>query len=397
MEELFWIVLFFIAFWIISRLGDWLGDSPSQPSQPEIPLHFQVNLRDTRRETNGHSFVVKEVQAIGLLPVTTPTNLGMCISVLDGNRPVLCHIETFQEPESPAYWVRTEIGLVGPNQGFAEWSPVAGIIPEIFHPPYSGLRQLKMVIRLIDLSDPPPIRFGFMEIPKHSGLIWSKTVGFAHKFTEKGYLEIAEDRKTAATLSIKMAMAVAMSDGNLHEQEGFAIQKSVLRLLAPYSDEEKRTMKELCNQAMKEGYAESRQGTFNLESLASRMNGIGNQQFKYEALQFCTDVMTADGVADPSELALLHRIGDLLGLDMQQVKGVIDVGLVKPGIEIAGEANPDEVLGIDPSWNGERIKKHLLVEFRKWNGRLNTLPEGCERDNAQRMLNLIAEARKKHG
>ena len=376
MEGLFGIVLFFIACWIISKLVNSPDDSPSQPSQPEIPLHFQVNLRDTRRETNGHSFVIKEVQAIGLLPVTTPTNLGMCISVLDGNRPVLCHIETFQEPESPAYWVRTEIGLVGPNQGFAEWSPVAGVIPEIFHPPYSGVRQLKMVIRLIDLSNPPPIMLGLMEIPKHSGLIWSKTVGFAHKFTEKGYLEIAEDRKTAATLSLKMAMAVAMSDGHLHEQEGFAIQKSVLRLLSPYSGEEEQTMKKLFNQAMKEGYAESRQGTLHLESLASHMNDIGDQQFKYEALQLCTDVMTADGVANPSELALLHRIGDLLGLDMQQMKGIIDRGLVKPGIEISGEANPDEVLGINPSWDGERIKKHLLTEFRKWNSRLKHTARG---------------------
>ena len=238
---------------------------------------------------------------------------------------------------------------------------------------------------------------GFMEIPKHSGLIWSKTVGFAHNFTEKGYLEVVEDRKKAVTLSLKMAMAVAMSDGNLHKREGVVLQKTVLRLLKPYSGEEEQTMKKLCNQAMKEGYIESRQGSLNLESLASSLNSIGNQQFKYEALQLCTDVMTADGVADPSELALLHRIGDLLGLDMQQIKGIIDRGLVKPGIEISGAANPDEVLGIDPSWNSERIKKHLLAEFRKWNGRLNTLPEGSERDNAQHMLNLIAEAKKKHG
>lgn len=393
MEGLFGIVLFFIAYWIISRLVH----ASSQSTQPQIPLDFQVHLRDARRETNGHSIVIKEIQAVGILPVTRPTNLGMCISVLDGNSPVLCHIETFQEPESSAYCERTEIGLVGPNQGFAEWSPVAGIIPEIFHPPYSGVRQLKLVIRLIDLSNPPPIMLGLMVIPKHSGLIWSKTVGFAHKFTEKGYLEIVEDRKTAATLSLKMAMAVAMSDGDLHEQEGFAIQKSVLRLLAPYSGEEEQTMKKLFNQAMKEGYAESRQGILDLESLASSLNGIGNQQLKYEALQLCTDVMTADGVADPSELALLHRIGDLLGLDMQQVKGVIDVGLIDEGLVISGEADPDEVLGINPSWDGERIKKHLLAEFRKWNGRLNTLPEGCERENAQHMLNLIAEARKKHG
>ena len=213
MEDLFGIVLFFIVIWIISRLAN----SSSQPVQPGIPLHFEVNLQDTRRETNDHSFVVKEVLAIGLLPVVKAINLGIYISVLDGNRPVLCHIEAFQEPESSAYQVRTEIGVVGPNQGFAEWSPVAGIIPEILHPPYSGLRQFKMVIRLVDSSNPPPIMLGFVKTPEHSGLIWEKTITFTHNFTEKGYLEIAEDRKTAVTLFLKMAMAVAMSDGNLHK------------------------------------------------------------------------------------------------------------------------------------------------------------------------------------
>ena len=118
------VVLLFLVIGIISWLVNWSADE--SPSQPAIPLDFQVNLRDTRQETDGHSFVVKEVLAVGLLPVTKPTNLGMCISVLDGNMPVLCHIETFQEPESSAYWVRTEIGLVGPNQGFSEWLPVAG-------------------------------------------------------------------------------------------------------------------------------------------------------------------------------------------------------------------------------------------------------------------------------
>jgi len=39
---------------------------------------------------------------------------------------------------------------------------------------------------------------------------------------------------------------------------------------------------------------------------------------------------------------------------------------------------------------------HLREEFNKWNNRLNTLPEGVERDNAQQMLGLISDARKKY-
>ena len=380
--------------YLLSR-GD--NKTTSQPAQPWELRNFKIRLHDTRQEDKGHSFIVKKLQAIGRLPVTRQTNLGMCVSVMDKDRPVICHIETFQEPESPAYYVQQEMGLVGPNQGLDQWATITGIIPEIFHPPYGGLRQLKMVVRLIDLSNPPTIRLGSIATLNHPGLLWSTTIGFTHEFTKKGYREEAKDRQTAMTLSLKMAMAVAMADGNLHKQEGDALKKAVLRLLVPYSDEQKQRIKNTCNQAMKEGYAESKRGALNLKSLARQLNNIDNQQIRYETLQLCTDVMTADGVADSSELKLLHHIGDLIGLDMQQMKKIIDTGLVKQGVVVPGKADPGQILGIDPRWNTEQIKKHLLEEFRKWNGRLNTLPEGSGRDNAQRMLNLIAKARKQHG
>ena len=42
----------------------------------------------------------------------------------------------------------------------------------------------------------------------------------------------------------------------------------------------------------------------------------------------------------------------------------------------------------------DRTLKHLREQFYKWNNRLSALQEGEERRNAQRMLELIAEARK---
>ena len=64
--------------------------------------------------------------------------------------------------------------------------------------------------------------------------------------------------------------------------------------------------------------------------------------------------------------------------------------------EATKNSSIEEILGIEKSWDKDRIKKHLTTEFQKWNNRYSTLKEGEERNNAQLMLNKIAEARKKY-
>ena len=56
----------------------------------------------------------------------------------------------------------------------------------------------------------------------------------------------------------------------------------------------------------------------------------------------------------------------------------------------------EKYLKIDTDQPKEEIRKQLNKEFSKWNSRLNSLSEGSERDNAQRIINLISEARKKY-
>ena len=45
----------------------------------------------------------------------------------------------------------------------------------------------------------------------------------------------------------------------------------------------------------------------------------------------------------------------------------------------------------------KEAKKLLNDEFKKWNGRIQALEDGDEKDKAQNMLNIIADARKKYG
>ena len=57
----------------------------------------------------------------------------------------------------------------------------------------------------------------------------------------------------------------------------------------------------------------------------------------------------------------------------------------------------ESFVGIEEGWSDQEKKKHLRSEFQKWSNRLNTLPEGEERESAQTMLDNIASLRKKYG
>ena len=54
------------------------------------------------------------------------------------------------------------------------------------------------------------------------------------------------------------------------------------------------------------------------------------------------------------------------------------------------------ILGVDPTWPSEKACAHLVKEFHRWNSGVCTLPSGPEQENAQQMINMIAEARKKY-
>ena len=174
------------------------------------------------------------------------------------------------------------------------------------------------------------------------------------------------------------------------------MSKWIKQSIAPFSDERQEHMKEVFNQALRESYAEAKNGTIDLQSLAARLNDVGETGNKYQVMELCADVMAADGVAHAGEIGILNNLAEWLGLDMKRVSGILDLRIIKLDPVSTGGANTESLLGIMPDWPDERVKKHLRGEFSKWNNRLNTLSEGEERDNAQRMLDLIAEARKKY-
>ncbi len=330
----------------------------------------------------------------------TARHVAFVISVFDETsgeyEPVLSAIEMFQEPDSIAFQHFSEVGEASPDRGFVKWVRIGGVIPDILQPPIGGKRKLVAMLRLVDIDDMPVINLGF-EDPNQTGVYWGEIFKFEFTFNEKGYQEAAEHRDHARALSVKIGMAVAMADGYLDDSEGETLKEWIVKAIAPYAEEKRESLKNLYNDAMKEAHSLAKNGNLSLSELTNELNEIAEKSTKYEAIQLCFDVMAADGVVDAEELKVINKVADALELDFDEIEKMRDQKIVGLGACIDSQANIEEILGIETDWSSDQIKRHLRTEFQKWNNRLNTLSEGEERENAQQMLDLIANARKKYG
>lgn len=346
---------------------------------------------------DGPSF--KAIEVKGLFPVNTNRHVSFVTSVFDKTdgdlEPVLCPIEVFQEPHSVVYQYSSEVGEVSPDEGYIQWVRVGAVVPDLLEPPCSGRRKFIAILRLVDLDDMPDITHGFHG--SDEGVLWQRSLEFEFTVTEKGYKEAAEHRDQARALSVQIGMAVAMADGTLDDSEGEALKEWITKAISPFNDEKRDHLKNLYNEAMTSAYEASKNGDLSLSALTGQLSEIADKTSRYETIELCFDVMAADGIVDAEEIRVINKVADALELDIAEIEKMRDQIIIGLDTNLSQQASAEELLGIGDDWNVDQIKKHLRLEFQKWNNRLNALEEGEERNNAQRMLELVAEARKKHG
>ena len=101
-----------------------------------------------------------------------------------------------------------------------------------------------------------------------------------------------------------------------------------------------------------------------------------------------------DGVADKREPDLLRKLTSDLHLDPDEIEKFVHICLTYRS-QFQREMVRRHARN-RPSWDVSRIRRHLATEFGRWNGRLNALKAGEERDKAQAMLENIAKLRQKY-
>ena len=337
----------------------------------------------------------------GEIPVVRDQRISVSVIARDvgeedgeGNRqfmPLISFVEDCQETDTVCFERRHDLNA-SPGTYWTEWIELAPVAPFMMQAPYAGMRTIEVSVVIYENDGGAQFNQGFLSGSPKILAVLEKQI--THVFEETGYAEESENQKECLELAVKIGVSVAMADGSLDDTEGVIIQKYMQKNLEAMSESRQEEMRPRLNAALKEGFALAESGDLSFSPLCDRLAEIGTRKSKYDVIELCMDVMAADGVADESELKTISAIAEAIDFDMTEISRMQDERMVSANIE-ATEQNTDALLGLNESMTTKEKQRQLRMEFQKWNDRLNALSPGSDRDNAQRMLDLISEARKR--
>ena len=344
-----------------------------------VALDARINSKTLNPDGSGSA--LKEIEIKGLFPPAASTfeEVEIYTSVFDETSgdlvPVLSYIDDFQERKNRVFQYRAPLGRVLANHGFITWVRAGVVILDFIQPPYSGLRKLVVIVRMLDSTAASLIEHGFHK--DDTRIFWQRSFRFEYSFKDKGYLEAAEAREKSTALAIKLALAIAMADGTLSDAKGNVLKKWIERAISPYSGESQNAMKQSYNSALADGYRLAKDHQLSLTSIVTELNKIAEKPIKYEAIELCFDIMSAEEKVAVEPLRVIRLIAEALELDVSEIENIKDRRIVNLSSSLSGQSSIETLVGIDPHWDATQIKKHLRDEFQKWNNRLNAV-EGPE-------------------
>lgn len=398
---------FFLLFvgWIIYKIL-LASSSPAQEvsAKPAVQASvmgpFQVKATAERIKSEEHDFQAIKVEATGLVPVPRDGMSAMSVvhlyDITDGPRlPVLCVLDDWQEADTRVFETRTEMGKVPINSGFNRWVPMGVAIVDTLIPPHRGQRKFLVEVCVVPTDNSPKFTMGQI-VSGVDRIVVKATATVSLTFSDAGYLDKAQEREEAEELTVKLAFAVAAADGDLAPAEGRVIREWGQKTVESYAESLQDDHKERINEAIRNTYTEAKNSSIEVDVVAERLCEVASMAERYEAIELCLDVMSADGHADPEELRELDYIKELLGIDPQRFRAMQDRRLTQvETIGVQGEGDLGALVGITDDMDEGAIRKHLANEYKKWNSRV-TAGDAEVKQKAEKMILLIGEARKKY-
>jgi uncharacterized tellurite resistance protein B-like protein len=399
-----WLVILLILFFYFGghKFILWMfANSTSASREPPILSGTPIS---TMQLTDGFEpnmkMPCKRVHFKGPIPITRDTEITFVLSAVDitdeGARPCLFPFDAGQEKDTLAFQFRRPTGVTfSPGQYLRDWVEAGIIFPSLLQPPFGGTRKIQAVLRLIEKGKEDIIKRGFCKdgIP---GLLWAGAKNFEFEFTEKGYEEEKIHRREALLLAIHLAMAVSSADGCFDEEEGEVVQAWIERHIESARPSERESLKKDMNASVQKAYQDGIETGIQTDQAIARLNEIGDKATKFEALELCFEVMSANDKISPDEMNFIRTYANLLNIPSEEFERLKDFHTLNVTLAENPENDDERLLGIDPAWSKEEKLIYLRKEFKKWNSRMATLTDPEQRKVAQHRLDMIGRIRQRY-
>ena len=394
--EFIGLIIFFVIVRMILSGSFGAADQALLPSSAKKLLSLSLE-KDAKKD---EGFTIYNLNGVGVLPNPTAMDLSAALYLYDSetNLPFLSNFsQTDESPDSRVFRRDVNFGYGAPGQYFPNPVPLSNIILEGIQHPHQGERNINVILYFFDKNYPVIFRDGAMVQGKEN-LIHYSDLKVSLSFDEPGYMDEIKNADAAKPLMVEIAMQMAMSDGSLDKSEGDIIKKWIKNQIKSVSESKKDELKNRLNNSLESSYEKLSNGE-DISNSIKKFNSLASKNLKYQLIEFCLDVLSADGVADEAELKNLENLTLEIDLNFDEVKRMKDKTLVKIQTKPSsgGQSASDEsLIGMDIDLTKDEALQFIKKEYRKWNGRLNTLSPGNERDNAQRMLDALARLREKY-
>ena len=384
----FWIIRFII--WVIRKASGSGGGSFSGG----IPFSFK--LAKSKSDSNSNEDILK-VSFRGY-PRKADCHLGFSISIFDitdgSPEPVLSTIPELRESSTKCFELKREICYLETGYGWEDWIDAGMISSKYLDTPSGGDRKLRIIARLINLSNPPMIINGEPAHGDSSKILWKSQKTRTIKLPNKGYNEDKKVKNKARSLSIQIGVAVAMSDGDMDSSEANVIKDWIVNQISSFDLKEKNKLKSLYNKAFKSSFEKAQSNVLDFRSIAKDLKKLNMVSCEYEAIELCYKIMVADGKVDANETKTLDSLAKILSVKPSEVDKIREGILTGTDYQINLPIKQQlETLGIDTSLPKYEIKQKLASEYQKWVNRYNIV-DIKKRDDVQKMIEKISKARK---
>ncbi len=296
----------------------------------------------------------------------------------DDQKPVLCSINNLQYKNTTAFFFSNLDILPFVMSLISEWQPMLSIPIESLTFPARGKRRLLFSVSLTSLD---------------GAVLAQAQSEFTYMNTRPGYIDNMKSRLRSAELAVKLAVSVSAIDGNFAGTEGHVVKEWIKKRIASSVESQQQEVKEKLNSAVESSMnAVSNADPGDIISFTNdliEMNPVPASAMgdKYDILDLCLKVASADGKAMDTELELVNSLAESLGVDRERFRSMTEKILP---VNIHQTEDVNTILGLDPSWTTEQKRKHLRAENRKWRA-LATHSDPAKQLQAKQMQDLIAK------